>query len=156
MRLSATNTLPVGTLYCRSANNSCRIWFLTATRTDSVWHGILGTCKHGHAPYHVLDSREHGPWSLGHQLCTLVHDSLRGQVCISMNMHATHKWRPRPYHVKVKGLGDRELRRVTSLIVWTFLNPHTRFDTPNQVMQCMLCKHGSTMQPNTKVQTCHM
>ena len=75
---------------------------------------------------------------------SMVHDNPRDQVCHLMyRWMQPHKWGPRPYHVEVKGPGDRALRHVTSLIVWTPLNPHTRFDTPNQAMQCMLCKHGS-------------
>ena len=104
----------------------------------------------GHTPYHARDSREHDPRPSGHHSCILMRHGLRSQGFDSMKMHATHEWRPRPYHVKVKGLSDWELRRVTLLVVWTLLNPHIWFDTPNQAMQCMLCKHGSKMQHITK------
>ena len=88
---------------------------------------------------------------------SMMHDSPRDRACHLMKkMHATHKWGPRPYHVEVKGLGDRELRHVTSLIVWTPLNPHTWFDTPTQVMQCMICKHGSKWNMISRCKACQM
>ena len=82
--LSATNPRPVGTLQCRLAKTSCRNWFLTAIRTDSVWHGISSKCMHGHTPYHARDSREHDPQPSGHQSCILMRDGLRSQGCNSM------------------------------------------------------------------------
>ncbi len=86
---------------------------------------------------------------------SMVHDSPRDRACHLMKrMHATHKWGPRPYHVEVKGPGDRELRRVASLTVWTLLNPHTWFDTPNQVnaMHVMLTRLKCNMIPRCKAQ----
>ena len=41
-------------------------------------------CEHGHTPYHAMDSKERGSRHSGHQLCILMHDGLRGQVCHSM------------------------------------------------------------------------
>ena len=67
MKISAQEGLPIGTEHYRSAESSCRIWFLTATRTDSVWHGISSKCMHGYSPNHVTDSREYGPWPSGYQ-----------------------------------------------------------------------------------------
>ena len=46
-------------------------------------HGkeISKQCMHGHTPYHVMDSRECGPWSSGHQSRISMHDGQRHQVC---------------------------------------------------------------------------
>ena len=44
---------------------------LTANRGQTVWHGISGTCKHGHASYHALNSGKHGPRSSSHQWCMI-------------------------------------------------------------------------------------
>ena len=89
MKLSAQEGLPVDTEHCRSAESSCRIWFLTATRTDSVWHGISSKCMHGYPPNHVTDSREHGPRPSGHQSRISMHDGQRVKYAFQCQMQCT-------------------------------------------------------------------
>ena len=75
--------LPIG-------KNSLQKTVLTATRTDSVWHGIPSKCMHGHTPYHAMDSREHGPRSPGHQSRVSMHDGPKAKLAtlISNEMQA--------------------------------------------------------------------
>ena len=56
--------LPVG-------RNFLQKTVLTANRGQTVWHGISGICKHGHASYHALNSGKHGPRSSSHQWCMI-------------------------------------------------------------------------------------
>ena len=72
--LSAIHQWPVGTECCRSAETSCRRQFWQQQKTNSIWHGISGTCEHGHVPHHVLNSGKHGPRFSSHQLCMIAQE----------------------------------------------------------------------------------
>ena len=106
--LAAINTVPVGTLYCRSANNSCRRQFWQQQQTSSAWYGILSKCVHGHIPYHAIDSREHDPRPPGHQSRISMHDGPKAKLAtlISNGMQAQNKLEgPNPYHDWSRGKG---------------------------------------------------
>ena len=70
--------IPRHSRYCRSALNSAGRQKLpaednlTANREQTV-HGMgfSGTCGHGCASYHVLNSKKHDLWSLSHQWCMM-------------------------------------------------------------------------------------
>ena len=84
-------------------------------RQDSVF---ARKCMHFHTPYHILSSKEYGIWLSSQQPSIFNAWWPKDQACAKLN-ECTHKtWKASTLSCTIKGVGDQEMRHVSSVWVW--------------------------------------
>mgnify|MGYP003702760901 CR=1 FL=1 len=128
---------------------------LTAQRTDSVWHGISGTCEHGHASHHALNSGKHGPRSSSHQWCMIAQGS---SLPLDVKMQATTQMRTKTLSCRSQGSRWPRIKAhyITHSMNVPWLSHLVWHSKPSNAMQVILTwlkmQHGTNYTRHTK---CH-